>query len=336
MAKTTKLTAENYFSPEMQMEYMGVSQYKDFLDCPARALATVKGEYKPEMTIPMLVGSYVDSYFEGTLDQFTAEHPEVFTTVLAENETTRENVEKAQPGFLTKTGNWKPGALTKAREQFPQFFTLQRTLKADYRQAEEIIKVLEADELFMAFMAGAKQVIKTAELYGAKWKIKIDSFLSPKNVKAICKQFPEVAKFFIEGYGAIDDLKIMRSMERIMGVSFVQHWGYDLQMAIYSEIEYRASKRTDETRLPTFLSVGTKEEATDKDIVNIPAWRRKECLAEVEKNMPRVLAYKSGELPAPGCGVCPYCRSKKKATVIDFEMVGFSNKDLAAMNGKPF
>lgn len=332
----TELTAENYFSPEMQMEYMGVSQYKDFLDCPARALAIVKGEYKPEMTIPMLVGSYVDSYFEGTLDKFKAEHPEVFTTVLAENETTRENVEKAQSGFLTKTGNWKPGALTKARERWPEFFTLQQTLKADYRQAEEIIKVLEADELFMAFTAGAKQVIMTAELFGAKWKIKIDSFLSPENVKAIIEKFPEYAKFFVDGYGAIDDLKIMRSMERIMGVSFVQHWGYDIQMAVYSEVEYLNSQREDGTHLPTFLSVGTKEDVPDKDIVSIPSWRRKECLSEVEKHMPRILAYKSGELKAPGCGTCPYCRAKKKASVIDFEMVGFSNKELAAIEGKAF
>lgn len=332
----TTLTNENYFSPEMQMEYMGVSQYKDFLDCPARALATIKGEYVPEMTIPMLVGSYVDAYFEGTLDKFTAEHPEIFTTVLAENETTRENIEKVQSGFLTKTGNWKPGALTKARELHPEFFTLKRTLKADYRQAETIIEVLEADELFMAFMAGAKQVIMTAELFGTKWKIKIDSFLSPENVKAIIEKFPEYSKFFVDGYGAIDDLKIMRSMDRIMGVSFVEHWGYDIQMAVYSEVEYLDSKREDGTRLPTFLSVGTKEEVTDKDIVSIPSWRRKQCLADVEKNMPRVLAYKRGDLKAPGCGVCPYCRSKKKASVIDFEMVGFSNKDLAAMEGKAF
>lgn len=289
----TKLTAENYFSPEMQMEYMGVSQYKDFLDCPARALATIKGEYKPEMTKAMLVGSYVDAHFEGTLDKFKAEHPEIFNS---------------------RTGE----------------------LKADYKQADEIIKSLEADELFMAFMAGAKQVIMTAELFGAKWKIKIDSFLSPENVKAIVEKFPEVAKFFIEGYGAIDDLKIMRSIERIMGISFVQHWGYDIQMAIYSEVEYIDSKREDDTRLPTFLSVGTKEDAMDKDIVNIPSWRRKECLSEVEKNMPRILAYKSGELKAPGCGVCPYCRSIKKARVIEFDEVGFSNKELAAMSGKAF
>ena len=122
----TKLTAENYFSPEMQMEYMGVSQYKDFLDCPARALATIKGEYTPEMTIAMMVGSYVDAYFEGSLDKFKADHPEIFVTVLAENEHTRELVEANCPGYLTKTGNWKPGALTKMRELHPEFFICSR------------------------------------------------------------------------------------------------------------------------------------------------------------------------------------------------------------------
>lgn len=312
MVKTTDLTAENYFSTEMQMKYMGVSQYKDFLECPARALATIKGEYKEKMTTALLVGSYVDAYFEGTLDKFKVEHPEVFVTVLAENENTRELVAASQPGYLTKTGNWKPGALTKMRELHPEFFTLQQTLKADYKQAEEIIARLEADPVFMEHMSGEKQVIMTAELFGTEWKIKIDSYHPGKQ---------------------IDDLKIVRSLERIMGISFVQHWGYDIQMAIYSEVE---AINTGGDRLETYLDTATKEDPADVAIVHIPAWRRKECLSEVEKNMPRILAYKRGELEAPGCGVCPYCRGKKKADVIDFEMVGYNNKELAAMEGKAF
>ena len=310
-----KLTNENYFSPEAQMEYMGVSQYKDFLDCPARALATVKGEYKEEMTKAMTVGSYVDSYFEGTLDQFKKDHPEVFNIKLVENDDTKTKIAEVMPELLTKGGKWQSGALTKAREAHPEFFTLQMELKADFVQAEEIIQRIESDELFMEHMSGQKQVIKTAQLFGTKWKIKIDSYHPGKQ---------------------IDDLKIMRSIERIMGVSFVQHWGYDIQMAIYSEIEYLANKKKNKERLETYLDVATKEEPADLAIVHIPAWRRKECLAEVEKNMPRILAYKSGKLEAPGCGTCAYCRGKKKASVIDFELVGFSNKELAAMNGKTF
>ena len=73
------LTNENYFSSENQMKYMGVSQFKAFEKCPASALAVeVKGEYVLPKKTALLVGSYVDSHFEGTLDIFKAQHPELF------------------------------------------------------------------------------------------------------------------------------------------------------------------------------------------------------------------------------------------------------------------
>ena len=49
------------------MEYMSVSQFKAFEKCQHLALAKVKGKYKREKTTALLVGSYVDAYFEGTL-----------------------------------------------------------------------------------------------------------------------------------------------------------------------------------------------------------------------------------------------------------------------------
>ena len=73
-----KLTQRNYFSPKASLEYMGVSQFKAFQKCPASALAEIKGRYKQEKTTPLLVGSYVDSFFEGTLTQFKLENPEIF------------------------------------------------------------------------------------------------------------------------------------------------------------------------------------------------------------------------------------------------------------------
>lgn len=267
-----KLTNDNYFSPEASREYFSVSQYKTFLDCPARAMAEIRGEYKQPMTTALLVGSYVDAYFEGSLDKFKEEHPEIFK---------------------------KDG-----------------TLKADYIQAETIIERIEADELFMEYMSGKKQVIKTATMFGAKWKIKIDAYHP-------CDK--------------IVDLKVMRSLERIMGKSFVEHWMYDLQMAVYSEVEYLASRRKKIQRLPTYLAVATKEDETDIEIIHIPHWRREECLADVEKNMPKFIAYKSGELEAPRCERCAFCRTTKKLTApISFEEVGFSAKELALMRGKSF
>ena len=80
----TELNEDNYYSDLANYEYMSVSQFKDFNGtygrraCEAAALAKLKGEWKEEPNNAMLVGSYVDRYFEGTLDSFKQEHQEIF------------------------------------------------------------------------------------------------------------------------------------------------------------------------------------------------------------------------------------------------------------------
>lgn len=73
------ITAENYSSLENQMKYMGSSQFKSFMECEAMALAEVTGNWEREKTTALLVGSYVDAHYEGTLDLFKAHNPEIFT-----------------------------------------------------------------------------------------------------------------------------------------------------------------------------------------------------------------------------------------------------------------
>lgn len=72
------LTAETYFSAENEMMYMGSSQFKSFQRCESSALAELHGEYQREISDALLIGSYVDAHFEGTLDIFKAQHPEIF------------------------------------------------------------------------------------------------------------------------------------------------------------------------------------------------------------------------------------------------------------------
>lgn len=79
------LTNENYYSNEANWRYMSVHQYLDFVGhmgvqgCEKRAMAALKGEYAKEKSTAMMVGSYVDSYFEGSLDEFKKENPDIFT-----------------------------------------------------------------------------------------------------------------------------------------------------------------------------------------------------------------------------------------------------------------
>lgn len=254
------LTNENYYTDIMNKKYMSVSQYKQFCKCEAAAMAEINGEYQRPMTTALLVGSYVDAWFEGTLLDFKGDHPEIFKR--------------------------------------------DGSLKADFIQAEEIIDRVLQDGMFMRYMGGKKQVIRTAELFGTQWKIKMDSYHRDKIV----------------------DLKVMRSMERVMGKSFVEHWGYDLQMAIYAAVEGND--------LATYLAVVTKETPADLEIISIPKWRRVELLEEVERRMPHILDVKQGRVKPERCGTCEYCRATKKLTEpIDFELVGLSAAERKAVFG---
>lgn len=73
-----KLTKRNYFSKKANQFYMSTSQFKSFSRCPSAAMAEINGKFTREKTTSLLVGSYVDAYFEGTLKSFIRQNPEVF------------------------------------------------------------------------------------------------------------------------------------------------------------------------------------------------------------------------------------------------------------------
>lgn len=73
------LTNETYFSSESDISYMSATQFKNFAACESGALAKLRGEWIEVKSTALLVGSYVDAHFEGTLDIFKAKNPEIFT-----------------------------------------------------------------------------------------------------------------------------------------------------------------------------------------------------------------------------------------------------------------
>lgn len=248
------LTTDNYYSEEADQLYMSVHQYLDFVGhmgvqgCEEKALAKLKGDYQQETTTAMLVGSYVDSYFEGTLEQFKEEHPECFT----------------QKGEL----------------------------KATFKQAEKMISRCRQDEYFMETLSGEKQVIMTGYLFGCDWKIKMDSYLPGR---------------------AIVDLKTSSNIHQVWKVqdygyaSFVEYWGYTLQLAVYQKIvEINTGKK-----LPCYISVVTKEDSPEIEVIHIDQTTLDHALNEIEMNMPSVLMVKSGEVEPMRCDKCDYCKATK-------------------------
>ena len=248
------LDNKNYFSSENALKFMSASQFKSFQNCEAQALAEIKGEFKRDSEKPLLIGSYVDSWFEGTLDKFKETHPEIFL----------------------KSGG----------------------LKADYVQADEIIARVQRDEKFMKYMSGQKQVIFTGEISGVQFKGKLDSYHEGK---------------------CIVDLKVIKDFEPLWKngrkMSFVEAWGYDIQLAIYQELVYQNTNQ----RLPVFICAVTKEKTPNLEIISIPQERLDECLELVKINAPRYNDIKLGKIEPTKCNKCDYCKSIKKIeNIIDY------------------
>ena len=249
-----KLTAENYYSRDANLAYMSVSQFKDFVGtygrmaCEFEAMEKLDGRWNPEPTTAMLVGSYVDSYVEGTLDRFMNENPDIFS----------------------RSGE----------------------LKAPYKKAEDIISRIERDEYFMKYLSGEKQTIMTADLFGCKWKIKMDSYI------------PGVAIVDLKIMSSITDLKWVKDVGYL---DFVRYWGYDIQGAIYQRVvEINTGKK-----LPFFIAAATKETEPDIRIIQVTQNYLDEALELVRANIGRVLTVKNGEDEPDRCDVCDCCKHNR-------------------------
>lgn len=244
------LSNDNYHSAEANSDFLSVSQFKDFVGtygkpgCEAHALAKANGEWKDEMTTALLVGSFVDAFWEGTLEKF--------------------------------------------KEQCPDIFTQKGELKAPYKQAEIIIDRTLKDESFCRYMSGEKQVIMTAELFGAPWKIKIDSYHERK---------------------CIVDLKVMQSIydhkwvKDIGYVEFIRYWGYDIQGAVYQRVVEEVTGK----QLPFYIAAVTKSDHPQIRLIQIPQIWLDDALSFVETNISRIIGIKKGEIEPDRCEQCDYC-----------------------------
>ena len=250
-----KLTDKNYYSNKADSEYISDSQYKNFYGtlerkgCEKQALAIIKGNFVKERTPAMLLGSYVDAYFEGTINEF--------------------------------------------KENTPEIFKKDGTLKAEYLKADEMIKRCEADKRFMQYMSGEKQVIMTAEWLGAKWKIKMDSYLKDTAIVDL-KTVDDIYKpVYCDGVGKLN---------------FIQAKGYDFQLAVYQKVvELNTGKQ-----LPCYIAAVDKTKSPAIEIIQIKQSELDAALVGINETVvSRILKLKSGELQPDKCGRCDYCKATK-------------------------
>ncbi|MER2111137.1 MAG: PD-(D/E)XK nuclease-like domain-containing protein [Solibacillus isronensis] len=73
------LNQNNYYSKEANRDYMSVSQFKQAVECEARAVAELNGEYSRPNSNALTVGSYVHAAFESNevFNQFIEDNKKV-------------------------------------------------------------------------------------------------------------------------------------------------------------------------------------------------------------------------------------------------------------------
>ena len=171
------LNNENYYSAEADKSFFSVSQYKSFMSCEARTMAALNGEYKKQDRDALLLGSYVHSWNDGTIEQFKKDNPDMYSS---------RGATKGQ-------------------------------LKSSFQIADKMIKTLEADKVCMNFLTGDKEVIVTGELFGQQWKAKVDVLNLEKGFFSDLKTTQDIYKkynglTFVEKYGYIEQMAIYREL----------------------------------------------------------------------------------------------------------------------------
>lgn len=248
---------KDYYSKEAGRRYMSVSQFKDFCQCEAQALAKLKGEWEPDRDkTALLVGNYVHSYFESKKSH-------------------QKFIEDHQEDLYTKR---KPIKLYK-----------------DFEVADQMIERIKKDDFFNYLWQGEHEVPVTGELFGADWKGKIDLLNIEKGYFVDLKTTAQLDKRFW-------------SVDSGGWVSFIEQYGYDLQIAIYERLlEIKYGKP-----FTGYIYAVTKQYIPDIAAIEINQELKDYALDKASEKIDRILAVKWGQEDPEMCGKCEFCRKFKQ------------------------
>lgn len=266
-----ELTRDNYYTPEADREYMSCSQYQDFLECEAAAMAKIHGLYVPEETEALLVGNYVHTALESeeAHEDWCRTHMDKVYKMTTSKVT----------GEVMITGKY-----------------------AAFEKADKIIQVFVTDPVFQKFilMEGEEERIMTGELFGIKWKIRLDKYIPS-------------SRMIIDYKTAADFSRTEYNYELGEKESFIEALGYLMRAAIYSEIEKQNSGSTDD---PAFVILAvSKQDPPDRGAYLLNHRQRYDYeLERVKEHMARIISVKEGRRKPTRCDRCEWCRRTKKLT----------------------
>lgn len=253
-----KLNNKNYYDNWTDWQYMSASLFKKFLKCEASALDELKNPLKIE-SVALAVGNYVHSYFESkdAHDKFCDANKDL---------------------LFTKSGS----------------------KRAETKKGDEMIAKLDSDDLFHFIYLNKdcqQEVILTGELFGYKWKARIDSLNITKG-------------YFCDIKTTADLHKKYWSVDKREWVSFIENQNYALQMGIYKRLLQQKYKKP----FKCFIFGVDKTPVVDLAAIEISNDDMNEQLELVENQIDRIESIIAGEIEPIKCGRCDFCKSHKKLT----------------------
>ena len=164
-----------------------------------------------------------------------------------------------------------------------------------FEKATEMIERLKQDDFFNFIYQGDKEVIVEGDLFGCKWKAKVDLVNHRKGYFIDLKTTRELRKrYWSDKFGQY--------------VPFVLAYDYVLQMYVYKQL----LQQQHGVPYDPYIVAVSKETPVDMAAITIDPTRyiiEEDYLAN---NIERVLAVKEGREEPHSCGKCPYCLSKKR------------------------
>ena len=282
------LTPQNYHSQMSNEHYMSNSQYGNFLQCPACAVAQIKGRWDTGEKEAFLFGGYVDCALLTPLDlpAWWANHQSAMIEV----------------GLLSKAMKTRGAKLAKMI------------------QADAMISRASQDELFMEMLQGQQQQIFTSEIAGVPFRVMLDALnVEKKRIVDLKTTKNAIKSSWFDADTIFDRLNGVQNFHKFKGM-FFDEFSYFRQGAVYSRVV------GDELKLDTsdwdvYLAVISKHKPTDCNpmlsqdktvmlrILEMSADRdaMKHEMEMMESNLPIIAKWKNGEEPPPACGECAFC-----------------------------
>lgn len=254
---------------------MSHSQYRTWLACPSAAKAKQDGLYKPEVTQAMLVGSYIDS---------AVTQPDKFAAWCEEN---------------TATIYGKKG------DKYKVFET-----------ADAVIRRVQSDPLYPVLCASGKWQVEVRGIIGGVEWIGVEDWRG--------QLFGSDTVLDLKSTASFEDEWAVIAPNRRQPVPWYDAAGYWRALAVYRELDRQTFPQPphDPNALEMQglgLPVMGILAASKQDPPAVGLWMMTcdEALSRFARelntiigNLPRILAWKSGDAEPTACGLCEWCRSQ--------------------------